>query len=81
MKRAYLFDIKVVDSSDKYGRGNSGLIFAKTIERAKEMLKRRFCWRKTQRIVAIEVKRTNTGIHENWSYSFDKYKFGLEVEK
>ena len=74
MNKAYLFDIKVVDSTDKYGQGNSGLIFAKTITRAKERLIQRFCWRKTQRVVELEVKRTNVGLYENWSYTFDKEK-------
>ena len=75
MNRAYLFDIKVIDSSEKYGQGTSGIIFAKSLARAKERLKQKFCWNKNKRVVKLEVKRINTGIHESWNYSFDKHKF------
>lgn len=70
--KAFSYDIKVEDSQYKYGNGNTGIIFAKTKESAEKKLAKKYCWRKTQEIINIELEEVTSGMFETWSYGFKK---------
>ena len=70
--KAFSYDIKVDDSREKYGSGNTGIVFAKTKESAEKKVAKRHCWRKTQKIISIELEEVNSGMFETWTYSFKK---------
>lgn len=72
--KAFFYDIKVKDEQDKFGSGNQGIIFAKTKDSAEKKLAKRYCWRKTQEIINIELEKVTSGMFETWSYSFNKEK-------
>ena len=70
--KAFSYDVKVKDKQDKFGSGNQGVIFAKNKDLAEKKLTKRYCWRKTQEIISIELEEVTSGMFETWSYSFNK---------
>ena len=70
--KAFSYDVKVKDEQDKFGSGNTGIVFAKTKESAEKKVAKRYCWRKTQEIISIELEEITSGMFETWSYSFHK---------
>lgn len=72
MNRAYSYDIVIDDKRDKFGNGHTGIIFAKTKEKAKRRLLRRFIYRKEQKLISLEITRINTGLYEIWNYTIDR---------
>lgn len=72
--KTFSYDVKVKDEQDKFGSGNQGIIFAKNKDSAEKKLAKRYCWRKTQEIISIELKEITSGMFETWSYSFNKEK-------
>lgn len=70
--KAFSYNIKVQDEQDKFGRGNTGIVFAKTKKLAEKKIVKKYCWRKTQEIIRIELEEVTSGIFETWSYDFLK---------
>ena len=70
--KVFSYDVKVKDEQDKFGSGNTGIVFAKNKESAKKKVAKRYCWRKTQEIISIELEEVTSGMFETWSYSFNK---------
>lgn len=70
--KAFSYNVRVTDKQDKFGRGNTGIVFARTIESAEKKVTKRYCRRKTQKIIGIELEEVTSGMFETWNHSFNK---------